>query len=213
VTIYGPVHWPGYARPDNAGLRDVLTVPPSVEPVTLEEAKAWGSIQNPDDDPLVSDLIVACRRKVEADLGQAFITQTRTAFYSGFPGYYAFRVPRVPLQSVVAVKYLAFDGTLTTVDTSIYSYAAGSMSGAVQLKYATWWPIPQPIGDAVQVEYTCGYGDAAADVPMEIRLAIRQLIAANYGMRESHMFMQGGVVSSTPMYDDFLNSARMASYG
>ena len=55
----------------------------------------------------------------------------------------------------------------------------------------------------------CGYGDAASDVPMEIRIAIRSLIAANYAMRESHFFMQGGVVSSTGS-DGSVLSAKVA---
>lgn len=209
----GPVHRPWTpARPDDAGLRDVLVTPPAVEPVTLDEARAWAVVQDPDDDPIVADLIVACRRQVENDLGQALITQTRAAYYHGFPRG-RFRLPRVPIQAIASIQYADTGGALLTASASLYGYTAGAMSGDIRLAFGSIWPISMDWDDSVQVRYTCGYGDTADAVPMEIRLAIRALVAANYAMRESHMFMQGGVVASTPLYDSLLNSARHGAYG
>lgn len=190
------------------GLRDVVTVPPAVEPVTVAEAKAWGIVQSPDDDSLVSDLIVACRMRVESDLGQALITQTRTLYLGAFPpGWGTIVLPYSPLQSIASVQYTALDGGTGTFDPSNFRFNAGSMPGRLWLPWGTVWPIILPIEDAVRVSYVCGYGDAAAAVPMPIRLAIRSLVAANYAMRESHLFMQGGTVQSTPLYDALVNSA------
>lgn len=205
--------WPRLGRPDQAGMRVVVTSPPAVEPVTLDEAKAWANVQNPDDDPLVTDLIVACREQVEADLGQALITQTRTLFLGDFPASMGpIRLPYPPLQSVVSLRYTNVVGTLTTLDPSGYLYTANATPGNIRLPFGQFWPYTFGWEDAVQISYVCGYGDTAAAVPMRIRLALRALIAGNYSMRESHFFMQGGTVSSTPLYEDMLSTARGGEY-
>lgn len=205
--------WPRLARPDYAGLRVVVTSPPAVEPVTLAEAKLWANVQNPDDDPLVTDLITACRLQVESDLGQALITQTRTAYMSGFPWARGpLQIPYVPIQSISSIQYLQTDGTLTTLSTDDYAFTGPTMLGEIRLPFGQFWPFTLPVDDAVQITYVCGYGDTADKVPLPIRMAIRSLIAANYIQRESHFFMQGGQFLSTPLYDGLLDSCRSGIY-
>jgi uncharacterized phiE125 gp8 family phage protein len=207
------VIYPSLAAAPGSGLRVVVTSPPAVEPVSLEEAKRWAVVQNPDDDQLVADLIVACREQMEADLGQALVTQTRTAYFGSFPaGWGEIGLPYPPLQSVVSVQYTALDGGTATVDPSNYRFVAGSTPGRLWLPWGTAWPVILPLRDAVRVSYVCGYGDSAAAVPMAIRMALRSLVAANYNPRESHFFMQGGQFLSTPLYDALLNSARHGEY-
>lgn len=205
--------WPRLARPDYAGLRVVVTVPPAAEPVTLAEAKLWANVQNPDDDAIVTDLITACRMQAEADLGQALITQTRTAYMGGFPSFrMPLQLPYVPIRSITSIQYMNTDGTLTTQATSDYAFIGPSMLGEITLPFGQYWPFTLPTEDAVRVTYVCGYGDTADAVPMPIRLAIRSLIAANYQQRESHFFMQGGQFLSTPLYDALLDSCRSGIY-
>ena len=194
-------------------MRVVTTVPPAVEPVTVDEAKAWARINTPDDDQIVSDLITAVRMQVEADLGRALITQTKVLYLNDFSDLSSpINLPYPPLQSIVSVRYVDMMGDLTTIDAGTYSYTAGSTPGRVWVPIGSYWPYVLPNDDAVQIAYTCGYGDTAADVPMSIRMAMRTLIAANYMYRSGIIFGQGGQFLSTPMYDSLLNSERTGEY-
>lgn len=207
---YGPY----FGGPAPAGMRVVTTVPPAVEPVTLAEAKLWARVENPDEDQLMSDLIVAARQRVEVDLKRALITQTKTLFMGGFPSAWSqIQLPYPPLQSVVSVVYTSMLGTPVTADPAVYLSAANSSPGRVWLPLGSVWPITAPFPDSVRITYVCGYGDTAVSVPMTIRLAMRALIAANYLYRESHQLIQGGVLASTPMYDDFIRSESFGAYG
>lgn len=67
-------------------MRLKLITPPSVEPVTLAEAKLHARIEIDDDDTLVTSLIIAARRYCETVLRSALITQTWTLYLDGFPG-------------------------------------------------------------------------------------------------------------------------------
>lgn len=207
---YGPY----FGGPATAGMRVITTVPPAVEPVTLAEAKLWARVENPDEDGLMSDLIVAARERVEVDLKRALITQTKTLFLGGFPSAWSqIQLPYPPLQSVVSVAYTGMAGMPFTADPSSYIFAVGSSPGRVWLPLGSVWPITAPFPDSVQITYVCGYGDTAAAVPMTIRLAMRALIAANYLYRESHQVIQGGTLASTPMYEDFIRSESFGAYG
>lgn len=206
----GNLAWPWLPE---LGLRVVVAVPPAVEPVTLAEAKAWAKVDTPDDDPLVSDIIVAAREQIEADLKRALITQTRTLFMSRFPGVWGeIPLPYPPLQSISSIQYADSDGTLQTLDPAKYVYTANSTPGRVWLPYGAAWPITGPFMDSVRISYVCGYGDTAASVPARVRLAMRSLIATAYRQRESHVFQQGGVIATTPVYEDFLVSEGYGFY-
>jgi hypothetical protein len=72
-------------------MRLVQITPPTVEPVTLAEAKLHARIEYSDDDALVTSLITAARRYCETAIRAAFITQTWTLMLDSFPsagGYY-----------------------------------------------------------------------------------------------------------------------------
>ena len=72
-------------------MRLVLITPPAVEPVTLDEAKLHARVEYPDQDALVTSLIVAARRYCETCLRAALITQQWVLMLDSFPsagGYY-----------------------------------------------------------------------------------------------------------------------------
>ena len=48
---------------------------------------------------------------------------------------------------------------------------------------ASVWPVPGRIANGIEVAFTAGFGDAAADVPAPIRQAILLLIAHWYEHR------------------------------
>src|SRR4051794_4197557 len=72
-------------------MRLVQITPPSVEPVTLAEAKLHCKVDFTDDDALITSLIAAARMVCETRLRQALVTQTWVLYLDSFPsagGYY-----------------------------------------------------------------------------------------------------------------------------
>src|SRR3974377_2319928 len=148
-----------------------LITPPAVEPVTLAEAKQHARVEYPDDDALITGMIVAARRMAETRLRSALITQTWNLYLDSFPsagGYYnrAIReiwpslggvpsglgvspglvpnltrgvyIPLPPLQSIAAVSYYDFQGTLQTVPIDAYVVSLGT-PGRIQPQYSKVW--------------------------------------------------------------------------
>jgi len=167
-----------------AGLR-VIT-PPSVEPVSVDEVKAQARVDLADEDALIQGYIRAARETLERLLWRAFITQTLELTLDGWPEGSEIRLPRPPLQSVTAVRYITEDGTLKTLDPALYVVDTASEPGRVVLKRGKSWPSETLAPAAgVKVEYVAGYGDQASDVPEPIRQAILLLAAHWYEHREA----------------------------
>ena len=62
-----------------------LTTPPAIEPLSLDDAKAQIRVDDDYSDSLITALISAVRRDVEAFLGRAMITQTWMMVLDEFP--------------------------------------------------------------------------------------------------------------------------------
>lgn len=147
-----------------------VKTPPTTEPVTLSELKAFARIEHDDEDSLLTAAIKAARRWAEDYTRRTFITTTYTLYLNSFRD--VIEIPRSPLASVVSIKYTDIAGVEQTLDPSVYTVDIVSMIGRIILAYGKSWPSTRDIPHAVRVEFTAGYG-AAADVPEEIKLAIR----------------------------------------
>lgn len=192
--------------------RLTLTAPPEVEVWTAADAEVqqFLKLANPPADAAYVNLILkASRRYFERITGLALITQSwrvtyddqplRTGQYgleyglapsmSRFTGPAAGReiqFPRAPLQSVESLKYLDTAGAEQTFDDA--NYATGGVGqtksfGRLWLNDGSSWPDMGSFPEAIRIDFTVGFGDAAADVPEEIRLAILMLAAHWYENR------------------------------
>jgi len=138
---------------------------PSVEPVTLAEAKqfmrAWQDIT--DDDELILSLVKSAREDLEARLGQALLTTTfREERAVGESGVVV--LLRGPIREILSVQ--ADGGDVPFTRASLHAIAAGSP------------------GQTLTIVYKAGYGDEPADVPQRARLCVKILAAHWYLSRE-----------------------------
>lgn len=161
----------------------VLTTGPASEPITLAEAKAHCRVDSSDDDALITALIVAMRQRAEALTGRALITQQWQLTGEAFP-VGALGLPRPPLVSVETIKYLDANGTLQTLSTGAYDVVLSELLGTVAPKWGTTWPTIRSQIGAVQINFTAGYGAAAA-VPQAIKSWMLCYIAAAYDNRSA----------------------------
>lgn len=196
-----------------------LATAPTVEPVTLAEAKTHARVDTSDDDTYISNLIQIARQYVEQITNRALITQTWDWYLDGFPfsSYDALIVPKPPLQSVTHIKYTdSIDGTLQTWSSASYDVDTDSRQGRIYPVYQGDWPTDvRDHPKAVIIRFVAGYADSGAspidladNVPVEIKQAILLLVGHLYENREATS--QNLNITDVPMgFDALLASHRI----
>ena len=164
----------------------VQTLPPTAEPVTVEEAKAQARIDADltEEDGLLRAYIRAATRQVETETGRQLMLATWVYRASAFPACGIIEVPRPPLLTVTTLAYVDGLGVTQTWASSNYRVDVQADPGRVHLAYAISWPSVRSQYDAVQLTYTAGYGAAPSDVPEPLRVAILLWVAELYKNRE-----------------------------
>ncbi|MGZ5000626.1 MAG: head-tail connector protein [Methylomonas sp.] len=167
---------------------DIIKTAPATEPITLAEMRSHLGIAQAEDttrDTIITGRIISARQWAEEYTRRAFITQTWTAYGSDFPGDRCLIVSgnngedssaiklRGKLQSVTSVKYLDLNGVQQTLPTT--DYLVDLVTNSVVPAYGVTWPTGRIQLNAVQIEYVCGYGNAAA-VPEPIKDALRFIV-------------------------------------
>lgn len=186
------------------GLR--LVTAPSLEPVTVAQAKKHLRLEIADDDEYVGDVITAARMYFERATNRSLNTQTWRLTLDDFPPYcdqrgtisYPFlregffatpfdfvdgttqviRLPMGQVQSVTSITYLDTSGA----STAFTNYRLDNSENIARLVPAYNYEWPATRGDiaSVTIDYVTGYGALATDVPGDIRHAIKTLIAYWY---------------------------------
>jgi uncharacterized phiE125 gp8 family phage protein len=162
----------------------ILTAGPSAEPISVAEAKAHCRVDSDAEDTLIASLILAARMHIERSLDVALIEQSWSLYLDAWPDRHFVRLPLAPVVSLDAVRLYSPTDTNITLDPSLFFLdSAGSRPRLVR-RDAQAWPLPGRPANGIEIAFTAGYGPAADDVPMPIRLAIKMLVAHWYEARE-----------------------------
>lgn len=162
-----------------------LTTAPTVEPVTVAEAK-----RNADEDDSHRDSDFAMwisegRKQVEHDTRRSLINQTWTLKLDCFPSEDYIELLRPPLSSVTSIQYVDTDGNTQTFSSSSYVVDSARTPGIVYLAYNESWPSTRTQKNAVTVTYVAGYGATADSVPDWAKSAILIFCRHRYERPES----------------------------
>jgi uncharacterized phiE125 gp8 family phage protein len=159
-----------------------LITPPAALPVSLAELKAAGRLDDSeDDDAVLMGHLRAAVASIDGStgwLGRALITQAWTLWLDAFPRTIA--VPLPPLQQVTEIRYVDSAGATQTLDSSAYVVAGVGGSGRIVPAVGKSWPATRCQPDAVQVDFTAGFGESWNDVPEDLRAAVVLLTVAAY---------------------------------
>lgn len=147
---------------------------PAVRPLTIADVREHLRIDDNESDTKLNRLIRVALNHAESMTGRALITQTIDATYDTWCSLIT--IPRGQLQSVTSVKYQDDDDVEQTVDTSVYRVNTSVDPGRVELGYGEDWPDIYPVRAPIVIRAVVGYGDAAEDVPEEIKQAMLLLI-------------------------------------
>ena len=179
-----------------------VTVPPSVEPLTLAEMRehlrlvASGSPATHPDDTYIQTAAKAARAYAENETGRALVKRTIVLTLNGFDGC-PIVLPFPPLLSVASVKYLDTAGVLQTWDAANYRVQGLAVAGdetpqhgRIFLEFGAYWPTTREVAGDVQITYTAGYpddgaspADLRANIPEGIKQAIKVMLGHWYSNR------------------------------
>lgn len=177
----------------------ILMSGPSVEPITVAEAKAHCRIDHDAEDMLISSLILAARLHVEHNLDLALVSQSWSLYLDAWPGGAHVELPLAPLIGVEAIKTYDADDNAAIVDPGKYSIDAASRRPRIAFDNSASRPVPGRAINGIEIAFVAGYGATADDVPVPIRQAIKMLVAHWYEAREpaeQHAVSIPGTVAS-----------------
>lgn len=129
---------------------------------------------------------------------------------NGTTGYEIW-LPFAPLQSVETLKYIATDGTLTTLSSALYKVDTVSEPGRITPAYGQTWPATRNEASAVEINFTAGYGLAAA-VPQAIKNWILMRVGSLYEFREEVAIMGRSRIDPLPFVDGLLEPYRVLTF-
>jgi uncharacterized phiE125 gp8 family phage protein len=191
-----------------------IVTAPSLEPITLAEAKAQCNVDTTDFDGVLDIFIKSARAAAENYMGAAIMQRsldmTIDIFPSdadiGFevaPAWNQQHTVAAPI-SVTSVTYIDTAGATQTLAGSAYTLDDSFASGSFWLlpAYNTDWPDTREQANAVTVRYQVGY-DTTAKVPPSIRGWILMTVALFFAQRES-MDLTGKMLAVPSRFVDSL---------
>lgn len=163
---------------------------PTNLPVTVGDFKTHVRVTSSSEDPLIQSYLIAATANIETRLQRSLSLQKFSLFMEKWPCKPPFQIllPKSPIISVDNVKYTDNNGNVQTlVNGTDYQVDLNSIPGRIKPAFNTSWPpVRSEIYNAVEVDYTAGYGaETTPAVPDPILQAIRFLTAIFYQNRES----------------------------
>lgn len=163
-----------------------LTTPPTIEPISVADAKAQIRSVQDQEDGLVEAYIRAARSACEQYLGRGLLTQSWTLALSDFVDVIPLPMA-APLQSVTSVKYYDQNNTQQTLASTYYTVDTRSRPGRLALAAGQSWPSVSMsrLVNRIEIEYVVGWTAADlidGDILQGLRLFIGVLDADRDGM-------------------------------
>lgn len=206
----------------------IRTVEPSIEPVSLREAKNHLRIDDDmtNDDALIGLYISAARIYAENYTSRSFLRQKWQLVLDGFPSHTSrsisngssFSLPgqtvlleRGPFISIDSIEYTGIDSNQYVVPHTDYRAELSGGLGRVTPVFGSSWPSALPQIGSVTINYTAGYGESSDNVPAGIRQWILVRINSMYENREEVSTSSRSKVEAIQFIDGLLDPYRVVT--
>jgi uncharacterized phiE125 gp8 family phage protein len=186
--------------------------PPTIEPVTLELARAQCRASSAED-ALLAVYIRSAREAVEKRLQRSLLRQRWQLDLDGFPRGGDIRLWWGPILLVQSITYTAPDGSPATLAAEGYVLDAQSLPGWILPAVGQEWPETlDGAAGSVRVQFWAGYGETADLVPAPIVTWILGTVGALYEQRAS--VDSSGRVKELPerFFDALIDQYRVPSF-
>lgn len=150
---------------------DYRIVTPAEAVVSVAIARAQLKIDDATEDAQLKRWILAAQRYAQGYCGRPLGNQTVGLILPAFAR--TIKLPFSPVKRIKSFKYIDTAGGLQTLDASAYLLNTYSDPNTITAAYGTDWPDARCVPNAVQIEYTAGYGD---NVPEDAIQAILLLV-------------------------------------
>jgi uncharacterized phiE125 gp8 family phage protein len=148
---------------------------PAVEPVGLDEMRAFLRLDDAAQDDLVGSLTKAARHCVEAASGRVLIAQKWRLALDRWPEDRVVSLPLSPLIAIEAIRVFNAAGVAETLAPALYGVDAVADSPRVLIDEIA--PAPKRPLHGIELDLSVGYGSTADAVPAPLRQAVRMLAA------------------------------------
>lgn len=162
----------------------LLIQPPSVEPVTLAEAKAHLRIAGDDDDEYLAAQITAARIQVETTTRRLLVDQVWRIYRDDWPANGRIDLPLTPVADVVEVVLYDESGTPSVLPPARWRLDTAATPARLALIGTP--PVSPRLFNGLEIDVRCGFGPSGLSVPQPLRLAIVMLVARWYENREGY---------------------------
>ncbi|MEX6505624.1 head-tail connector protein [Jiella sp. M17.18] len=149
------------------------------EPLSAADAKAWARIDRDDEDTLIAALVTAARETIEAATGLALSQRRFRLSLDPVPPFGWVEATRHPLVSIDTVTAFGADGMPRAFETQDAVIERALGLEAIRLSPA----VRQAAANGVEIEFTAGF--AAGEVPENLLLALKTIVAASYETRSA----------------------------
>lgn len=189
---------------------------------SLNDLKAFMKVDESADDDLITFLFKAAARAIERYTQSYLLTQTweysfdipngisnaTTPWFNGVRdgvdsffqhGLDYIELNKTPVQSIESFKYYSRDNTENTLATSVYRLDNSQSPARVILNDGQSWPVNVRDRNSYVIQVSLGYGDAATDLPEDLRTALRAQVLHMYDNRGC-----GGEMKLTDMTKELL---------
>jgi uncharacterized phiE125 gp8 family phage protein len=154
-----------------------VIIPPTAEPITLEEAKRHLRVVFADEDAEIAGFITAARMMLEQRINRVLMPQTiETSVYP-----HGLFFPVLPARSVVNISYVDNAGATVPLDSAFYVTDFYQEPPLLLPAYGISWPAAQA-GSPLRIRYEAGYA-SAEDVPAPLKHWILLAIGTMYEHR------------------------------
>lgn len=173
---------------------------PSIEPVTQSEMELWIRYTQTLQTNVITSLITAARRYVESWTNRTLITTSYEYYVEDLSC--EIQIPTSTVNSITSITYIDDDGATQTLSNTLYGLDNVSTINTVYQLPEQDYPSVQVQPNAVKITFDAGYGSLAADVPEDMKTAIKLMVGFMFEQREA---MQEQDLKDNPAIMQLLN--------
>ncbi|MBC8437346.1 MAG: phage head-tail connector protein [Planctomycetes bacterium] len=190
--------------------RDYVSVQPSLEPITVEDARLHLDLDDNYYDSQLSQLITVARKRVEQDSRRSLVSQTHVLSMDIFPSSGVIELPTAPVISVTSVTYVDTNDAVQTFSDTKYSVDSNNTPSRIVINDGEDFPTVRGHYDDIKITYVAGYGTSRNDVDEVAKFAIKMMISHLFN---SPSITAHGTVNVVPLgYDSLVRSLAWGQY-